>query len=149
MFRQVGSYQLAMCLLVLFVAFVLQTQHLPYLTHQNRGAVIDDHLAKALAGDKLHAHIESEMRAVEKRNTRKRQKQNLFDAIVASKDKDASATLILFIFDANTVESILLASAIAVNIAGVLLDSQRFAGDNFYVRLPGRAGDCCSSLFRP
>jgi len=147
MFRQVGSYQLAMCLLVLFIAFVLQTQHLPYITHQNRQSVVDDHLAKALAGDKLHATIESDMRAVEKRNTRKRQKQNLFDNIVSRKTKDASALVVLFIFDANTVESILLASAILVNLAGVMLDSKRFAGDSFYVNQNEYTGLAIGTVF--
>jgi hypothetical protein len=147
MFRQVGAYQLAMCLLVLFVAFVLQTQHLPYITHQNRQSVIDDHLAKALAGDQLHSTIESDMRTVEKRNTRKRQKQNLFDNIVSRKTKDASALVILFIFDANTVESILLASAILVNLAGVMLDSKRFAGDSFYVNQNEYTGLAIGTVF--
>jgi hypothetical protein len=133
MFRQVGAYQLAMCLLVLFVAFVLQTQHNPYITHENKQGVIDEHLAKALAGDKLHATIESDMRATEKKNTRKRQKQNLFENLVSGKGKDTSTMVVLFIFDANTVESILLASAAMVNLAGVMLDSKRFAGDNLAV----------------
>lgn len=59
MFQQVASYELAMCLLVLFAAFVLQTQYMPYMTHANRDAVLEAHMAKALSGDKQHALIEA------------------------------------------------------------------------------------------
>lgn len=137
MFRQVGAYQLSMALLVLFLAFVLHTQHLPYLTHRNREAVVQEHLAKAVAGDPLHASIEADMLEVEKKNTRKRQKLNVFQSIVAARErKDSMAVLVvLWIFDANTVEAILLASAILVNLSGVMFDSARFAGDNYFVNL--------------
>lgn len=61
---------------------------------------------------------------------------NLFafdDMLAKGKKLDGTTMLVLWIFDANTVEAILLGSAVLVNLSGVMFDSARFAGDNFYV----------------
>jgi hypothetical protein len=113
--------------------------------------VVAEHLAKALAGDPLHSRLESDMKAMATKNVRKRSRQALFvDDMVVSvrKSKDYSALVVLWVFDANTVvESILLASAILVNIIGVMLDSTRFAGDKFYLNQGEYAGLAIGCIF--
>lgn len=58
-----------------------ETHHNPYLTHENKPTVIAEHKAKAMSGDAMHARLESDMKAVEKRNFRKRQKVSSYHSL--------------------------------------------------------------------
>ena len=127
MFRSTPSYQLALALLLLFVAYVLHVRSLPYLTHANRARVVEEHHLKVLT-DPMHASIEADFRATEKLNTRKRQKAAALD-LKSRKLNTAQATVLAF-FDYNTVESIMLASSILTVLAGIMFGANRFTGDN-------------------
>jgi hypothetical protein len=149
MFRNTPSYQLSVALLVLFAAYALHVRHGPYLTHVNRHGVLAEHAARASAGDPLHAAIKGEMRDVALKNSRpgSRLAGDLF-AAVAARRADTGAPgrrgdlgahmqgALLALFDYNTVEAVLLASACLLNLAGIMFDSARFNGDNltFYRR---------------
>lgn len=123
MFRSTPSYQLSMALLVLFVAYVLQVRGRPYITHTNKQQVVDEHLRKVLAGNELHRTIEAEMREVGRVNNRVGGKAanpdwRAFGA--SSREKLSPADVALHsAFDYNTVEAVLLASAVLVNLAGI------------------------------
>jgi len=132
MFRQTPSYQLAVALLVLFVAFVLHVRASPYITHANRAEVIRQHMAKVFAGDPLHRTIEADMRAVEKANNRNTKKQ--LGLTETRRDDDSAhwstATAALRrAFEYNTVEAVLLGCCVLINLAGIMFDSARFQGD--------------------
>jgi hypothetical protein len=56
MFRSYATYQLALALLVMFAAFVLQVVHRPYITALNKASVLKAHEEAALTSS-LHATI--------------------------------------------------------------------------------------------
>ena len=114
-FRTSASYQLALALLILFGAYVVHVKNMPYMTHSNKSQVLEEHARKALT-DPVHATIEVDMRAVAKMNVRKRMRANVFDVHAAK--RNASTTALLSLFDYNTAESVLLASALLTVLSG-------------------------------
>jgi len=129
-FRQIPSYQLAIALLVLFTAYVMHVVNWPYMSHTNKANVVPEHEAKALY-DPMHARIYQDQRDAIKRNFRKHSKANAF----ASTSKAAAQInpVALRAFDANTVEAILLGCCVLICLAGIMLDSKRFDGENWYL----------------
>lgn len=123
MFSNTPSYQLSMSLLVMFAAFVVHMRNLPYMSHLDRPKVLAEHIAKA-ATDPLHASIEADMRAVQKRNVRKRTRVTALSEV----PKRPVSLAIMWTFDANTVEAVLLACCVLINLAGIMFDSGRFSG---------------------
>jgi len=128
MFRASPSYQLALALLVLFGCYVLHMRALPYLTHADKPKVIAEHQAKVLT-DPTHATIEAEMRAAERKFAKKSSvRAAVFD--VTKRKFNAGQAILLAVFDYNTVEAVMLASAILVQLAGIVFDSSHFADIN-------------------
>lgn len=163
MFRRTPSYQLAMALLVLFVAYVLQQRSRPYMSHAVAQAVPEEHRAKVLEGDKLHGRIESAMKTQALLNGRSSSSESragvwsmsmpgasgggrggrgdLAAFFAAHRTGGQVAVLqgrsiilkhraLSIMFDYNTAESALLASAVLVSLAGICFDSSRFSGDS-------------------
>jgi len=170
MFRATPSFQLAMALLVLFIAYVLQVRTLPYLSHSIATQVQAEHERKVREGDKLHCEIEEDMAAraayyarngssntlalekgVKAGSARKlagakaaalakglsptaaflASKRSTFETqVMEGRKAILSNKTATFIFDYNTAEAVLLASAILVNLAGICFDSTRFTAVN-------------------
>jgi len=170
MFRATPSFQLAMALLVLFIAYVLQVRTLPYLSHTIATQVQAEHERKVREGDKLHCEIEEDMAAraayyarngssntlALEKGAKAGSTKKLAGAKAAALAKGLSPTAAFlaskrstfetqvmegrkailsnktatFIFDYNTAEAVLLASAILVNLAGICFDSTRFTAVN-------------------
>jgi hypothetical protein len=63
MFRATPSFQLAMALLVIFIAYVLQVRSLPYLSHAKAVEAYREHNLKVLEGNSIHTLIDNEMKA--------------------------------------------------------------------------------------
>jgi hypothetical protein len=63
MFRATPSFQLAMALLVIFIAYVLQVRSLPYLSHAKAVEAYREHNVKVLEGNSIHTRIDNEMKA--------------------------------------------------------------------------------------
>jgi hypothetical protein len=63
MFRATPSFQLAMALLVIFIAYVLQVRSLPYLSHAKAVEAYREHNVKVLEGHAIHTRIDKEMKA--------------------------------------------------------------------------------------
>jgi sugar lactone lactonase YvrE len=63
MFRATPSFQLAMALLVIFIAYVLQVRSLPYLSHAKAVEAYREHNLKVLEGNSIHIRIDNEMKA--------------------------------------------------------------------------------------
>ena len=63
MFRATPTFQLAMALLVLFIAYVAQVRMLPYLSHSVASETTTMHRRLVLEGNVLHAKIDEEMRS--------------------------------------------------------------------------------------
>jgi len=167
MFRDTPSFQLAMALLVLFVAYILQVRFLPYLSHSVASETVATHRRLCLEGNAAHSRIDAEMRARAEyykrssmakvgtnslaaggRSPSSRAASPLASSAAAADAETATfyashrsrfemqvlegRTVILanavatFVFDYNTAEATLLASAILVNLAGICFDSSRF-----------------------
>jgi hypothetical protein len=130
MFRSSPSYQLSVSLLIMFGAFVMQVRHSPYMTHEARTKVVEDHERLALT-DPVHAMIASDMKAVAKQNKIGNvRRASTFDKLVkeAVTSRRMVDRVIFGIFDYNAVECVLLGCAILVNVAGIMFDSTRFNG---------------------
>jgi len=144
MFRSNTTFQLAMVLLVLFIAFVMQVQNRPYMSTGERPYVLKrlDELAEKGLDDPdfrqytdLQRHVQ-ECNKVHREMTRRAKGHSrtpgslahLFDGNTA---KNMTRRMMrqrrarLFFFDFNTLEAALLGSAILVCLAGILLESGR------------------------
>ena len=55
MFRANPSFQLALCLLMLFIFYILQVKHRPYMSTSERKIVLREHQAKVALYDRLQA----------------------------------------------------------------------------------------------
>jgi hypothetical protein len=63
MFRATPTFQLAMALLVLFIAYVAQVRMLPYLSHSVASETTTMHRRLVLEGNVLHTKIDEEMKS--------------------------------------------------------------------------------------
>jgi hypothetical protein len=132
-FRDVPSYQLAIALLVLFTAYVLHVKNRPYMSHTTINSVVELHKKKIMT-DPLHAKIDADIREAIRKNYRKRTVINPFDRTGLKKNSEKAAmAVIMHAFDANTVEAVLLACCVLISLAGIMIDSKRFSGDNMQI----------------
>eukprot|EP01138_Halocafeteria_seosinensis_P013173 gb/GECG01013454.1/.p1 GENE.gb/GECG01013454.1/~~gb/GECG01013454.1/.p1 ORF type:complete len:1419 (+),score=134.27 gb/GECG01013454.1/:1-4257(+) len=134
MFRTSPSYQLAFSLLVIFTSYVLHVRHQPYMSVTNHEDVIKVHQQKVEEGDKLHMKIESLMKEHRERNAKALKKADGWDTGISGTATHSGDVLLRSkalrgIIDFNVVENVLLASAILVNLAGIMFLSGRFQGE--------------------
>ena len=135
MFNTSPTYQLSMALLVMFASFSLHVRHQPYMSRGDMEEVVEEHKRKVKEGDSLHIRIQATMDDMEKKNVQTHsaaagwQSQSIKMKQQQSK-KLVSEPVIRFITNFNTVESILLGSAILVNLAGIMFLSSRFEGES-------------------
>ena len=133
-FRTNPGFMLASVVLILFIAFSMQTKHSPYMSASQRQIVLAEHSIKAEAGDLTHMYIRDNIQHVknaEKQNRRGkagRTKQQLSTIGKAKAAKKKKA--IAFFFDYNTVELVLLFCAVIICLAGVMFESDRFKVTN-------------------
>jgi hypothetical protein len=120
MFNKNPAFQMAVALLVLFIAYALQVRYSPYMSMSERLTVLMEHKRKALLGDKVHQALAATI-AVTRRQGRRSGVSMSMD-----KAKDRRAVAVSFFWNYNTVESVLLFSAVLVNLAGVMFESGRF-----------------------
>ncbi|RYY38983.1 hypothetical protein EON62_00085, partial [archaeon] len=142
MFRNSASYQLAVGLLVMFLAFVLHVRHAPYLTHAAKADVVEDVQRRALT-ERKYQLIDAEVRAALKNGEKNGRRRKVgFGAVVselkaqrAQRAESLATAGLLYIFDYNTVETVLLSSSVLLLLAGIMFDSSRFSSafSSYYV----------------
>jgi hypothetical protein len=131
-FRTNPGFMLATIVLLLFIAFSLQTKHSPYMSTSQRQIVLAEHAIKAEAGDSIHMRIRQNVNTVQasqemnKRDKARRTQQRLSTVFGPKKDSDKQPAAITSFFDYNTVELVLLFCAVLVCLAGVMFESDRF-----------------------
>ena len=135
MFRTSPVYQLAMTLLVVFAAYVLQVRNQPYMSSNDFEQVVEEHRKKVKEGDKLHVRIQVTIDECRSKNTDKTRVNSVWAAQQKKLEQKrgyllVSERIVQYLTDFNTVESILLASAILVNLCGIMFLSSRFDGDS-------------------
>jgi hypothetical protein len=136
-FRANPGFQLATVVLILFIAYVMQVKHRPYMSTSQRKEALAQHALKAEERDEQHVRIRERIRAAReyaKTHTRGANAKNDVKfgmGIVESSriGKKIKSTREYF-WDYNTVEQVLLASAILVALAGVMFESDRFQYDD-------------------
>jgi len=133
-FRTNPGFMLASVVLILFVAFSLQTRHSPYMSTSQRELVLAEHAIKAESGDHMHRRIQNNIQHVKEQVKRKnaanssKMKKMRFSAVgikLTSRD-GRNDKITQFFFDYNTVELFLLFCAVLVCLAGIMFESDRF-----------------------
>jgi hypothetical protein len=138
LFRANPGFQLASILLVLFVAYVWQVKHQPYMSTVQRHEVILDHRMKAEQGDELHFGISKKLERHESNLQQKSRKDltrmTALERELEEMDKEFEKKNKIhereYFWDFNTVEQVLLSCAILVCLSGVMFESDRFANDD-------------------
>jgi VCBS repeat-containing protein len=132
MFRGNPGFQLSVILLVLIAALLAQVLNNPYMSTVERANVLRDHDKKVKDGDELHKTIHqrleaavTQQKALDKRE-RHRQRKKLGDKF---NEENFAQDPRNYIFDYNTVELALLASAVLICVAGVMFESDRYQGE--------------------
>ena len=143
MFRSNPGFQMAVLLFILFVAFVLQVKHQPYMSSAQRDLVLSDHKEKADAGVELHKAINDKVKRFLSRTDKikhsvSRTVRALSDVKTQSVRSMVKETKRSYFFDYNTVEQVLLACSIFICLAGVMFESDRFEEDEQGALVTGR-----------
>jgi hypothetical protein len=100
---------------------VPQVRFSPYMSMSERVDVLNDHRRRALTGDAKHMILHSTLAQVRMAGRR----AGNASSMDRQRDQRAVAT-VNFFWNYNTVESVLLFSAVLVNLAGVMFESGRF-----------------------
>ena len=109
MFRSNPTFQLAMSLLVMFVFYTLQVLHRPYLTQGEA--------EKTLKGTKAQMYLTKEQNR-RKNATGGRKKQLDYEDLHTK--EEVTKFVLGYFWNNNTVEAVLLFSAVLVNLAGLM-----------------------------
>jgi hypothetical protein len=126
------SLQLTTTTLILFVAYVMQVKHEPYMSTSQRLHVLADHKMKCREGDEKHLYmairIKKALEFKSRQSEVKQKKRRRMSKIGQKIDKVVSGTYKHnYFFNFNSVEQTLLICAIVVCMAGVIFDTSLFA----------------------
>jgi hypothetical protein len=125
----VCASQLAVALLVLFVAYALQVRYRPYLSPIEREDVVRDHVVKSMSPG-THSVLAAAIKSVQMRGRKAARAAGM------TGNRDARVTAALqsvgkHMVNYNTVEMVLLFCAVLICLAGVMFESNRFKADEF------------------
>ena len=138
MFNRNPGFQLSVALLVMFCSYALQVKHTPYMSMSEREEVLRDHFRQSQKVGSVHNYLAQSIAVVMKKGRRGAARMTMDGARQVATRGQAAAN---FLFNYNTVEATLLASAVLVNLAGVMFESNRFA-DNECVAAGAGWGVC-------
>ena len=124
-------YKMAISLLVIFSALVLQLLKWPYLSKLDYSDIKRFHLNCVAGGRRDHMRVQSYMqRSVSSKADRKKAEKTMRKQKAAVDESrcvySVNPRLIRVIASYNIVESITLSSALAVNLLGIILESELF-----------------------
>ena len=147
MFRANPGFQMAVILLVMFISYVWQVKHQPYMSTSQRKEVVRDHRRKAMLGIPKHVKIANQVKISRDTERKKKHRSNLrrhssFDRVTRSmSDSQLGSSLSSskaplkekqYFWDFNTVEQVLISCAILVCLSGVMFESDRFKGSTTF-----------------
>ena len=132
------AFQFSMTVLVLFVSYVGAVKHHPYMSTAERQFEVLKHTRRVDDEDEFHVYADGLIKgalakgAYKASASRSRRSKvgNSFDlgrksSMTAETNKNKKR---MYFFDYNTVERVLLASAILIALAGIMFESGRFDG---------------------
>jgi hypothetical protein len=117
-FNKSAAFQMAACLLIMFLAYAAQVQIHPYMSPADYEGVLKSHEAKA-ATDPLHARLKANIAGIVHMGRKKVRR----DQLVVDGRIDAKAVLGLlgnWLFNYNTVEAIMLFSTVVVCVMALM-----------------------------
>ena len=148
LFSQNAAFQMAACLLVVFLAYTAQVRAKPYMSRANVDDVLPDMQARA-ATSTLYARVLTHGQEVQDRGHRvplpsrlmpRRAAEAAMAAVAASRPMTAHAALtrttsalVRWLYDYNTVEAVLLFAAVVVCLMAIMYQAQ---GANPYYEDP-------------
>ena len=137
MFARNASFQLAACIVVLFTAYALQTHFNPFMPPSECESVLRDHETASLASG-LHARLRVKLAAIQSRG-RKRTRANVMTPAGRVDIKALLGRLSSSMYSYNTVEAVMLASAIIVALMGILFDASATGATSYSGRTSAEA----------
>jgi len=123
-FRKNPSFQMSLVLLTMFIAYALQVRYSPYMSTSEYESVAEQ--CEYLVADDIDKYLENAKERARKKHAKVRLGEGKSSRGL-NIDVDAG-----FFHDYNTVESVLLFSAILVNLSGIMFESRQLE--------PGSAG---------
>jgi hypothetical protein len=123
MFSSNVAFQMASCLLILFISYVLQTKFNPFMSYTDYEQVLKDN-ENAGAWSTLHSKLNIIIRSIEMQGRRKFYKNTI---ITKNGSINRSALLLAagaWMFNYNTVEAIMLFCGVIVSLLGLMYQSQ-------------------------
>ena len=116
MFAQTPAFQLAASILIVFLCYAAQVKYHPYMPPTEFDEVTRDHMLASLVPGSLHDRLHQLVKDVETRG-RKAARKNLMSSSGRVARANAAVT---WLFNNNTVEAILLFSAVIVNLMAIM-----------------------------
>ena len=117
-FSSNSSFQMAACLLVMFLAYSAQTTARPYMSPGEYEGVLKSHAAQALRSA-THARLRDELAGIETRG-KKRGRKNLLTFEGRIDRAAVLGVLTNWLFNYNTVEQIMIFCAVIVCLMGIM-----------------------------
>lgn len=123
--------QLAVVLLVLFIAYALQVRYRPYMSPEERKDVIRDHIYQSLQGG-VHSDLALRLKAAEAHGKKAARIMGMSaGAGTGSFAFVAAAAVLGYFFNYNTVEMVLLFCCCLVALSGIMFESGRYQSGAF------------------
>lgn len=123
MFRLDGAFQLAMVLLFVFAAYSLQTRFQPFMSPSERGDVLERHEALRLTSP-VHAMLATRLRDIANAGRKRVRSKVDWAAPRLAIARQLARGFSVYLFNYNTLESILLCSALLVCLSGIMVRLQ-------------------------
>lgn len=122
MFRSESSFQMAVILFFLFVAFAAQVRHQPYLgaTAAEKAEVMREHERRRYESDR-HARLAEQLKAVSLKAKKKGRAKIDWSAPRAAVALQVMGNAAAWFASMNVLESVLLAASLLVALAGIML----------------------------
>ena len=121
MFRGNPTFQLSIALLVMFLAYVAQVECRPYMSNSEMREVVEEAIANGDMPDACFSPA-----AIREYNLKRRKRAKKKVRLGLNMTKEDYQMVVLYVFDYNTVESILLGCAVLINLCGIMFSSGRF-----------------------
>jgi hypothetical protein len=127
-FGKNSSFQMAACLLIMFLAYSAQVAARPYMNAAEYDAVLRQHAESAFT-NATHARIRTQIASIETRG-RKKVRRNLLN-FEGKVDRTAALGLLTsWLFNYNTIEQIMLFAAVIVCLMGIMYQAN--TSSSFY-----------------
>jgi hypothetical protein len=117
-FSKNSSFQMAACLMIMFLAYTAQMMFMPYMSAACFDQVLKNHSESAFTSS-AHARIKNQVSGIEARGRKKAAKNLMtFDGKI---DRSAVLSVLTgWLFDYNTIEQLMIFAAVIVCLMGIM-----------------------------